>query len=82
MGQVLQRLPGVFQAGFNVRAGDQIGSIENATARCGYILLEAESRQELEDRIAGLYDGFKILDEHGTNMVIHTDYERYVSRRY
>lgn len=64
-------LAGVLDVGFHVAMGDEIKTIENATARAGYVIVEATSKVELEKRLKNLYNTLVILDEKGLNHVIH-----------
>jgi hypothetical protein len=51
------------------KTGDVSGSIENATARAGYFIVQGESYNKMYDNIEHAYDEIKILDRHGRNMV-------------
>lgn len=63
-------LPGVFGAGYHVGIGDAIGAVENATARAGYFLTEAESPEALEKAVRKVYEHLRILDFSGANLVV------------
>ncbi len=51
------------------KVGDVSGSIENATARAGYFIVQGESYMKLHKNIEKAYDEIKILDDTGRNMV-------------
>jgi len=56
--------------------GDNIGGIENATARAGYIIVEGSSRQDMTDKVNAVFDRLEVLDEWGNNLVKrYSDYE-------
>lgn len=80
--QDIEGLEGVLGCGFNVKKGDTIDSIENATARGGYVIIEGENREQVDKRLDTLYSLLKVLDEGGNNRLIHTDYNEYRSRRF
>jgi biotin carboxylase len=46
-----RQLPGVLDVGYNVKAGDRIGVIENGAGRPGYLLAVGESRTEVQQTI-------------------------------
>jgi len=64
-------LTGVLDVGFHVAIGDEIKSIKNATARIGYVIVEANSKVELEKRLENLYNVLVINDNKGINHIIH-----------
>ena len=51
------------------KAGDVSGSIENATARAGYFIVQGASYKLMYDNIGRAYDEIRILDSRGRNMV-------------
>lgn len=63
-------IKGLFKIGFNVKEGDILGDIENATARAGYMIIHGNDREELEININNAYEKIKILDENGVNLII------------
>jgi len=67
----IMELDGVFEVGFNYKPGDCVQQIENATARIGYVIVEGSSKVELENRLIRLYETLMILDNLGTNQIIH-----------
>ncbi|MDI3548071.1 MAG: hypothetical protein PWR10_1723 [Halanaerobiales bacterium] len=66
----LKRLPGVIEAGFNFKIGDEIGEIKNATQRAGYILVGGKDREHLAKNLNRVFARLKIFDEEGNNLVI------------
>jgi biotin carboxylase len=78
----LQRLAGVCEIGYAIGENSLIQAAENATARAGYIILEAASFAQLIERVNTMFDIFQVLDENGNNLVIkYRDYEgKYLNR--
>lgn len=70
-------MEGVLDVGYNIRIGDMLSDIENATARAGYVIIEAESDSELRRRVGSLYNTLVILDDKGVNHIIHRTLEGY-----
>lgn len=68
----LRQLPGVVQARYNFKPGYSIGSIENATARAGYVIVTGENDNILKDNIRRVYDHLEICDEAGKNRIINS----------
>jgi hypothetical protein len=64
-------LRGVLDVGLHVTLRDEIKSIKNATARIGYVIVEADSKVELEKRLKNLYNMLVINDDQGINHIIH-----------
>ena len=67
----IKSLPGVVEVGFHVSIGDKIESIENATARVGFVIVLANSKEELESRLREVYKKLVIKDKNDVNHVIH-----------
>ncbi|MHB1393197.1 MAG: ATP-grasp domain-containing protein [Clostridia bacterium] len=68
----LRHLPGVVQAKYNFKPGYSIKSIENATARAGYVIVTGENHTMLKDNIRRVYDNLEICDEAGENKIINS----------
>lgn len=68
-------LEGVVKLGYHKSEGDVIETIDNATARVGYCIVEANNKQQLEERLSGLYTVLKVRDEAGKNQIIHRTLE-------
>lgn len=66
----LKLLPGVVQAGYNFKPGHVMGSIMNATARAGYVIITGEDPAVLSDNRKRVYENLEILDENGENRII------------
>lgn len=62
---------GVMAAGLNIQQGDTLKPITDATARAGYAIVKADNRQQLEERLCGLYSILQIHDEAGRNCILH-----------
>lgn len=67
----LLKCPGVIDAGYHLSAGLTIASIDNATARVGYCIVEAPDPMTLEERLANLYRVLRLEDLDGVNQTIH-----------
>lgn len=65
----IKKLPGVVQARYNFKPGHTVKGIENATARAGYMIIEGESPDALEENIRRAFENLWILDENGRNMI-------------
>jgi len=72
--EAITRLEGVIACGFNYNSGDTIGRIDNATARAGYCLVEAGSKEELKDLLDKVYEKLQFIGEDGKNHIIHNNY--------
>ncbi len=73
------KIYGVKKVYISRSVGDIIGTIENATARAGYFIVEGASFKDMMSNTEKAYDDIKVLDENGVNMVVrYSDYpERY-----
>ena len=60
------------------KTGDEIPSIENATARAGYFIVEGSSRKDMISNVNTVFERLKILDEAGNNLTIK--YKDYVDK--
>ncbi len=69
--EIVRHLPGVVQAKYNFKPGYSIKSIENATARAGYVIVMGENHTILKDNIKRVYDHLEIFDEVGENKIIN-----------
>jgi hypothetical protein len=67
--QEVKKIPGVVQAGFYVEPGHQVGEIDNATQRVGYMIVTARTEEELKARLNAAYDAYRMEDENGDNMI-------------
>lgn len=67
----IKRLPGVVQAKFNVREGQRIGEIVNATQRAGYMIIEGGDENTLKENIDRAQSRLELYDEQGGNMIIN-----------
>lgn len=68
----LRQLPGVVHAKYNFKPGYAIKSIENATARAGYVIITGDSPTVLEENVRRVYNSLKICDETGENRIINS----------
>lgn len=67
--EVLKKHPFVLDAGYNFKEGDTIGSIENASQRAGYMIVTAESLEQLKCHLDLAFEALKTFDENGFSMV-------------
>ncbi len=69
-------LPGVRAMQYNVREGDEVLPMENATARAGYLLVEGENFPAMIQNVNAAFDRLHSFDTQGNDMVIrYCDYE-------
>lgn len=68
-----QYLPGVKALYFNIKPGDNIKPITNATQRIGYMIVEGNDYQDLCKNLDRAFDNLKIYDNKGNNLVIKFD---------
>ncbi|WKY48686.1 ATP-grasp domain-containing protein [Eubacteriaceae bacterium ES3] len=66
----LLKLPGVISAGYNVKVGQTLAQIDNATARAGYFIVSEESEDALDSAVCNVFDHLIINSETGENLVI------------
>lgn len=67
--QTIKKHPFILDAGYNFREGDEIGVIENASQRAGYMIVTAASTSELEKHIALAFDTLVVRNNQGESMV-------------
>lgn len=67
-----KKISGVVQARYYVGTGHQVGEINNATQRVGYMIVLAPSEDELKERLTRAYELYRLEDERGENMILHT----------
>ncbi|HYE81535.1 MAG TPA: ATP-grasp domain-containing protein [Clostridia bacterium] len=68
----LKRLPGVVEAGYNFKPGHSVRSIENATARAGFVIVTGENHADLRENVGRIYDCLEISDETGVNRILNS----------
>lgn len=64
--------PGVVKAGFYHDALTEVEPLVDSTKRVGYLLVEGNSYEDLEQRAANAYAKLKILDPQGRNLAVDT----------
>ncbi|MCK5811590.1 MAG: ATP-grasp domain-containing protein [Clostridiales bacterium] len=68
---------GVTYADYIIKPGDEIGSINNATARVGYFIVTGTSYTDLIKNINNTFDKLQVLDQNGHNLIIkYKDYNQ------
>jgi biotin carboxylase len=73
--EAVRACPGVLDAGYHVKEGQTMPLIQDATARIGYCIVEAESKEQLELRLKALYNVLHVIDTAGENQIIHRPLE-------
>ncbi|MFZ7131693.1 MAG: ATP-grasp domain-containing protein [Eubacteriales bacterium] len=66
----LMKLPGMISAGYNISKGDYIGTIKDATARAGYMVITGKDEMELSLNIDNAFTHLKIRNDKNKNLVI------------
>ena len=64
-------IEGVIDCQIHYNVGDVIGTIENATARAGYVIVEGKSKAELTERLTTLYERMVLIGKDQKNHIIH-----------
>jgi biotin carboxylase len=73
--EAMMALPGVHDLNCVFGPGSDIPTIENATARAGYMIIEGSSFSDMIGRVNQAFDVLKITDAAGTNLIIpYADY--------
>lgn len=68
--EALRRLPGVVQAQHHLQPGDICRTMENATARAGYVIVAANNEADLARNLARVYEQLAVWDDQGRNLVL------------
>lgn len=66
---LIKNLPYVLDAGYNYNIGDEIGAIENASQRAGYVVITGKDEASLVENINNVYDRMLIVNRN-ENLVI------------
>lgn len=66
----LKELPGVIDIGYNFQAGDEIGVIENATQRAGYLIVKGKDRPDLDNNLFKALDSLAIFNQSDQNLIM------------
>ncbi len=67
----------IVDGAFNFKVGDTIGSIQNATARAGHLVIKGKNIAELNKKTQSVLDQVFILDDHHRNLLIRDDRSHY-----
>lgn len=67
----IKKLPGVHEAKFNFKSGHVIGEMTNATERVGYVIIQGDTVEELNENVDSVFNNLKILDENDNNLIIN-----------
>lgn len=67
----MEELPGVLKTGINLKQGDVIPFIEDATARAGYMIIVGNNYEQLNANIENAFKHLKIWNDEGENLVIN-----------
>lgn len=66
----VKKLPGVIGAKINFKPNDEVKEITNATQRVGYMIIEGNNIEQLNNNIDNAFDNIVIYDENDNNMII------------
>lgn len=66
----LKALPFVVGAGYNVKTGDHLVTIENASQRAGYLIVSGKDQKSLESNLEMAASILRIEDKEGKNLVL------------
>lgn len=55
---------------FNIKVGDTLSTIENASARAGYVIVIGQSEEILQENLKRTFELLKVVDNTGENLVI------------
>lgn len=73
----IRKLDGVLDVSYAIGKGSVLGSIENATARAGYVIIEGTSFHDMINRVNRMFDTLKVKGDNGDNLVIkYSNYPR------
>ncbi len=67
----LKKCPGVIGGGYNISKDQTIESINNATARAGYLVITGDSQEELKINRKRVFSQLKIMNEKGENLLLN-----------
>ena len=66
----VKKLPGVIQAKINFKPNDEVKEITNATQRVGYMIIEGNNLETLNNNIDEAFKNIAIYDKNNDNMII------------
>ena len=61
---------GVLAAGYNYKAGDILGDIQDARLRVGYVVIKGDNKANLDENIDRVFSKLKIYNEHNENILL------------
>ena len=61
---------GVLAAGYNYKAGDTLGDIQDARLRVGYVVIKGDNKANLDENIDRVFSKLKIYNEHNENILL------------
>ncbi|QUH30021.1 ATP-grasp domain-containing protein [Vallitalea guaymasensis] len=68
------KLDGVYNMNYNYKENDFIKPIENASVRAGYVIITANTNQDIQKKVDNLYKKMLMLNKQGNNLIINRDY--------
>lgn len=74
----LKKLTGVEEVYYDIHQGEKIKTIENATARAGYIIVSGDNFVDMIQNVNNVFCHLEVLNEKGDNLVIK--YEDYTEK--
>jgi hypothetical protein len=60
----------ILDMGFNIKEGDILSNIENASARAGYVIVTGQSEDILQENLKRTFEFLQVIDNTGENLVI------------
>ena len=61
---------GVLAAGYNYKAGNILGDIQDARLRVGYVVIKGDNKANLDENIDRVFSKLKIYNEHNENILL------------
>ena len=68
----VKAMSGVINAGFYNPNMEKIEELINSTRRIGYLIVEGETAQDVQDKVRSAYRQIEIIDNRGKNLVVDT----------
>lgn len=68
--ETLLQAPYLLDMNYNIKIGDQLKSIENASQRAGYAIILGDTEVALHDNIEKFYAEIKVLNSLGKNLIM------------
>jgi biotin carboxylase len=69
----LMAKPYILGAGYNIAVGQELGLIENASQRAGYMIVTGETEAAIQENLALAFDHLQVMTGEGENLVIRQE---------